>query len=166
MKKSFRREVCILFLSGWAFACSDVAGAPEGDRPKDGAPPAAAAQARAEAEEAVGSPSSARIVQSTPAMSATINGKKVKTLPVVIMVSDDQVDEVAGFYEKKLSGWQHKELLGIHMFWEGETEEHFMTVMASMTRPYVSIQEYDPAFDLRDAGDAVTMITVAYVPEE
>ena len=157
MKKTFRREALILFLSGLAFACSEVASSPATSQMGASLPTPAMGFA---------TPSGARVVVSHGARDMTSNGVKQKTIPTLIMVTKDEVEVVASFYEKELSGWQHNEIVGTHMFWQGDPEEHFMAAATSMTRPYVSIHEYNAEFDLPGADDAVTMITVGYVPEK
>jgi len=158
MKKTFRREALILFLSGLAFACSEVASSPAASQKEASLPTPAFGFA---------TPSGARVVVSHSARDMmSRNGASTKTIPTLIMVTKDEVEVVASFYEKELSGWQHKELVGTHMFWQGDSGEHFMEAAASMTRPYVSIQEYDDVMLLPGAGDAVTLITIAYVPEK
>jgi hypothetical protein len=61
----------------------------------------------------------ARIMSTMGASEMTVNGEKTMMWPSLAMLTNDEISKVAAFYQEKLSGWQHEEIIGNHMFWEG-----------------------------------------------
>jgi hypothetical protein len=49
-------------------------------------------------------------------------GQPVETLPVIILFTADEPQQVLEFYEENLAGWSHAELLSGDYFWPGDDE--------------------------------------------
>lgn len=70
---------------------------------------------------AVGVPAypGARVLSTMAASEMTVNDQKVTSLPALALLANDDIAKVAAFYTEKLTGWDHEEFYGNHMFWQG-----------------------------------------------
>jgi hypothetical protein len=60
-----------------------------------------------------------------------------KSLPALAMLSTDDIAAVLQFYQEKLAGWEHWEMIGNHMFWDGPEDSNPMDITGSF--PLVGI---------------------------
>lgn len=70
----------------------------------------------------------ARIIGAGPASEMKVGGVTRRILPMVTLVSKDEVEKVVAFYKKKLEGWNYAHEYGMfHVFWKGTKEQKNMT---------------------------------------
>ena len=62
----------------------------------------------------------AQLMSAMKGMKMTANGESMTSWPALSMLSDDDIVDVAAFYTERLSQWRHNEMVGMHMFWNGD----------------------------------------------
>jgi len=72
----------------------------------------------------------ARIMSTMAGGTMSSDGKKVKSLPAMILLANDGLETVLAFYEEQLSDWQYQEMYGNHMFWNGPEGSNPLDIMA------------------------------------
>ena len=62
----------------------------------------------------------AQLMSAMRGMEMSSNGEKMTSWPALSMLSDDEIADVVAFYTDQLSQWRHTEMVGMHMFWNGD----------------------------------------------
>ncbi|KPK83048.1 MAG: hypothetical protein AMS25_01405 [Gemmatimonas sp. SM23_52] len=101
------------------------------------------------------------VVATAPPRSVRVRGgRTVETLPVIILFSADEPQQVVEFYEENLSGWSRAELLAGDYFWVG-SEQFDPLHLSGQIIPSVHIRQ---ARTSKLVPEARTEIHVRYAP--
>ena len=66
----------------------------------------------------------AQLMSAMRGMEMTVNDEKMTTWPALSMLSEDPVADVAEFYAEQLPEWRYKEIVGMHLFWNGDEDSN------------------------------------------
>lgn len=66
----------------------------------------------------------AQLMSAMRGMEMTANGEKMTTWPALSMLSEDPVADVVAFYAEQLPDWRYKEIVGMHLFWNGDEDSN------------------------------------------
>jgi hypothetical protein len=100
------------------------------------------------------------IIRSVPPRTLSAQGEPYTTLPVLVLVTPDEPEQVIAYYEEMLSNWSGEEIRFAHYFWLGEPDFDPLQ-MSGKTTPSVRVI---PAGNIRLVPDAKTEIHVRYSP--
>lgn len=105
----------------------------------------------------------AKIIQTQGLRSMGINGKQVKCINYIKLLSKDDAASVEAFYQKHLSGYQFENKFGgmIRLFWKGAKEIDPMDIGKMCQTPNILITDTGDLYkDLMP--DAKTVIEITY----
>lgn len=107
----------------------------------------------------------ALIVQFMEASTMTSNDKKLETLPIIVLETEDEQSKVAAFYKEKLADWKYENKFEMFdVFWTGDGEFNFMDIDQAATRPNVQLQ--NPVDPNRLMPTSKTRIQIIYRPNK
>lgn len=105
----------------------------------------------------------AKLMSAMQGMEISSNGEKMTTWPALSMLSNDEIVDVAAFYSERLSEWRHKELVGMHMFWNGDEDSNPLDITGQFS--LVSLTPVTDTDTIRAMWpDARTKIDIRYQP--
>jgi hypothetical protein len=100
------------------------------------------------------------IIRSVPPQTLSAQGERYTTLPVLVLVTPDEPEQVIAYYEEMLSNWSGEEIRFAYYFWLGESDFDPLQMLGKTT-PSVRVI---PAGNIRLVPDAKTEIHVRYSP--
>jgi hypothetical protein len=102
----------------------------------------------------------AMIIRSIPPRTLSAGSDRYTTLPVLVLVTPDEPEQVIAYYEEWLSHWSRQEIRFAHYFWLGGDDFDPLQMSGKVTPSVQVIQ----AGDIRLVPDAKTEIHVRYSP--
>lgn len=89
------------------------------------------------------------------------DGERYETLPVLVLISDDDVEKVVAYYTERLDSWSRAVIHSSTYFWLGEADEFDPLKQSGKVTPAIQVRH---AGDIRLAPSANTEIHVRYRP--
>lgn len=83
----------------------------------------------------------ARILSTMAGGAMQSSSGTAKSLPAMILLTQDSLDSVLAFYKQKLTGWQYQDFYGVHSIWNGPEGSSPMDIMAGHSQVMLSAIE-------------------------
>jgi hypothetical protein len=105
----------------------------------------------------------ARIIQTQDASEMEMNGKTLKTLPYIKLLSTDPMDKVVAWYTDQLAGYAKKDIYGVAwLFWKGPEDFDAIDMGKARSMPNVMISDASAFNYDQDMKGAKTSIEISY----